>query len=529
MRALNVLLSILISLAMGLLVFELGLGLMPSFREQVRLSQFDPLLGWSKKPNHSGRRSSSEFDIHFQTNAQGLREPADTPLEKPADTYRVLLLGDSFVLGYTVEEREVFASKLEELWRAQGRSIEVLNAGTEGYSTDQEALWLKTRGLDFQPDLVLLFPYENDLYWNSQSEYNGSPKPRFGQDGRLEQEQLQDPGRTHPWHQDWATGRFLQYLARQLLGSKLGPSRGFELEGVEGRISNEFAPLLLEPHPLLDDCLRSTRTALASFRDTCAQAGLRCFLVPIPSESAIHAEEREAFRLSPQGLGGLDAARWSPDRPVDLFLSMAAELGIPSMDPRVTLRERGAEQPLYYQEEWHLNPAGNLALAQFLREELDARNVIPGRFAARSSTPIYPEESAPATVQVRYLVFALLWLFLGTSFCLTYPKENKLTSFLKVGLMLAFIFTLVLGSRALLARYPSLGLRVGLPLILLFVGFLLYKLGRRLGTILELLQAFTMRGHWYLMPLVMVLLSIGSLLVVAASSPLIAPFIYTLF
>ncbi|MEO6710106.1 MAG: DUF5989 family protein [Planctomycetota bacterium] len=38
-----------------------------------------------------------------------------------------------------------------------------------------------------------------------------------------------------------------------------------------------------------------------------------------------------------------------------------------------------------------------------------------------------------------------------------------------------------------------------------------------------------MRGHWYLMPLLVVLLSIGSLLVVAASSPLIAPFIYTLF
>jgi hypothetical protein len=45
----------------------------------------------------------------------------------------------------------------------------------------------------------------------------------------------------------------------------------------------------------------------------------------------------------------------------------------------------------------------------------------------------------------------------------------------------------------------------------------------------ELLKAFTLRGHWYLMPLVVILLTIGSLLVVAASSPLVAPFIYTLF
>jgi hypothetical protein len=61
------------------------------------------------------------------------------------------------------------------------------------------------------------------------------------------------------------------------------------------------------------------------------------------------------------------------------------------------------------------------------------------------------------------------------------------------------------------------------------LSFVVIKLGRRLTTIGELFTSFTRRGHWYLMPLVVVLLSIGSLLVVAASSPLIAPFIYTLF
>ncbi|MHC4895156.1 MAG: DUF5989 family protein, partial [Planctomycetota bacterium] len=61
------------------------------------------------------------------------------------------------------------------------------------------------------------------------------------------------------------------------------------------------------------------------------------------------------------------------------------------------------------------------------------------------------------------------------------------------------------------------------------LGFVAFKLGSRLGTITELIRAFILRGHWYLMPLVVVLLTIGSLLVVAASSPLVAPFIYTLF
>jgi hypothetical protein len=63
----------------------------------------------------------------------------------------------------------------------------------------------------------------------------------------------------------------------------------------------------------------------------------------------------------------------------------------------------------------------------------------------------------------------------------------------------------------------------------LLLGFIVGSSAGRLGTILELFACFVGRGHWYLIPLVVVLLSVGSLLVVAASSPLVAPFIYTLF
>jgi hypothetical protein len=76
---------------------------------------------------------------------------------------------------------------------------------------------------------------------------------------------------------------------------------------------------------------------------------------------------------------------------------------------------------------------------------------------------------------------------------------------------------------------PLIAKVVLVAVILTILGFVAYKLGDRLGTAAELLKAFTLRGHWYLMPLLAVLVTIGSLLVVAASSPLVAPFIYTLF
>jgi hypothetical protein len=112
----------------------------------------------------------------------------------------------------------------------------------------------------------------------------------------------------------------------------------------------------------------------------------------------------------------------------------------------------------------------------------------------------------------------------------TYPKEPRLRSVLGVGAMLAVVFTIILGGAQLLGLIPHTWtpwIMGGFVLVVL--GFVSWKLGRRLATIAELFRSFTLRGHWYLMPLVVVLLTIGSLLVVAASSPLIAPFIYTLF
>ena len=84
-------------------------------------------------------------------------------------------------------------------------------------------------------------------------------------------------------------------------------------------------------------------------------------------------------------------------------------------------------------------------------------------------------------------------------------------------------------ARSLLARHTGDGVGEVEARETSRAGRVVERICARLATTLELFLAFTRRGHWYLLPLVVVLLSIGSLLVVAASSPLVAPFIYTLF
>ena len=63
----------------------------------------------------------------------------------------------------------------------------------------------------------------------------------------------------------------------------------------------------------------------------------------------------------------------------------------------------------------------------------------------------------------------------------------------------------------------------------LILGFLLVKSWSHLGIIWEVYWSFVRRGYWYMIPLLVAMLTIGNLLIVASSSPFIAPFIYTLF
>jgi lysophospholipase L1-like esterase len=526
MKAVNVLLTIFVSLFIAFGVFEIGLRLV-GFGTPASLNEFDPKLGWSKKKNAHVTRKTGEFKVTFETNAEGLRDDA-TAVAKKAGVMRVMMLGDSFVQGYTVDRDDLFVDQLEGWWKSEERRVEVINAGTEAYSTDQEALWFREHGAAYQPDVVILFPYLNDIYWNGHDRYQRYPKPRFAPDGTLETGELEDPGKVG-WANKLAIRKFMSFVRAALQGgARPGGPNYFQPPGAEFPIQREFAPLLNATPEFLNDALARTKGALKALKADCDQAGAKLFLCPVPPETALYDDEKADFVA--KHFGNLPDSAWSPMKPVQTFLAMADELGIKTMDPRQAFQRRVADgERLYFKEEWHFNPAGNVAMADFLHKEFDNNALFPAEHQALSAGGI-PAPSKTGGTPTFVIVYAVLWILLTILYLGFYRDEPLWQPPLKVAGLLALVFTVILGGGKLVALLPpNVSKFAVVAFVLGILGFVAYKLGRRLGTIFELLKAFTLRGHWYLMPLVVILLTIGSLLVVAASSPLVAPFIYTLF
>ena len=86
------------------------------------------------------------------------------PAEKPANTIRIALIGDSYVAGLQLFERHHFRARLErELSAATGERIEVLNFGIGGIDFRGMYAMYEGKVLRYQPDLVLFFVTKRDF------------------------------------------------------------------------------------------------------------------------------------------------------------------------------------------------------------------------------------------------------------------------------------------------------------------------------------------------------------------------------
>lgn len=122
-----------------------------------------PATGNDLPFEHAANKRSLLCGVEIKTNSLGLRAEKDYVLPKPAHTKRILVLGDSITMGWGVEFKDTYASRLEDLLNKNlSQHFEVINAGVGNYNSICELAALK-KFINLEPDLIILGFYINDL------------------------------------------------------------------------------------------------------------------------------------------------------------------------------------------------------------------------------------------------------------------------------------------------------------------------------------------------------------------------------
>jgi hypothetical protein len=346
-------------------------------------ARFDPELGWSKPPGAKGVLRRSEYRALLEINSHGNRGP-EIPVAKPPGMTRILLLGDSFTEGYTVEEAATVRARVERgLTTSLARPVQVINGGTAGYGTDQEFLYYLKAGRLYSPDLVLLLFYYNDLYRDGDLRIQpwfeldssgalvlrNSPVPKHREFYRA------DPYALKPYKGSVALAllqprlvghpRVASFLSRAGLAEK--PVTG-------GEVPEELHPFGRQrPREVRNHWARFS-ALLKELKTQAGRDGAPVAAVYVPARFEIDDNAwlltREAYGLN---------AQWDRNRVADDLFQVTSEIGVPLADPRPALRSREARGQTYFPEDGHWTEAGNEVVAAEILRLIARHDLLPVR------------------------------------------------------------------------------------------------------------------------------------------------------
>jgi len=386
------------ALVLGLLEIVLHLVGYPRTKtgHQRFFVEYDADRGWRNVPGAEGDFSTDEYDVHLQYNSRGIRGP-ERAYEKPAGVRRVVVLGDSFIEGYSVAREKRVSEVLEGLLaqRDPERRWEVIALGTAGYSTDQELLWLESEGLKYAPDVVVDMFYMNDVWFNGQSKYWRGEKPAFVLDGsklRLTNVPVPDTRpageKKKPKKESGGIGHWLRSrskvwaLVQKALenspglrnaASRLGlvSPREDDEENGGPHVSDELSVFQKNPPAATENGWTMTGALLAEM-DRVSKAARASFVAfHIPLKGTVYPESW-APTLAKLGI---PVDQLDPNRVRDRFAGICTAEKLDCIEPTAEF-QRAAEagrargERLYYVVDNHWNPGGHRLAAELLAAKI---------------------------------------------------------------------------------------------------------------------------------------------------------------
>jgi len=179
-----------LSVILALACVEIGLRIAgvayPSWVDVARFQAPDPYMGIAARAG-SQFEWRLENDNFVRISNQGLHD-FEHSRQKPPNTFRIAVLGDSYAEALQVPVEKNFSSVMQQQLQAcpgfSGKRVEVINFGMHGFGTAQELQMLRHYAWDYSPDLVLLaFFTGNDVQNNSRDLQQDPYRPYFVHQG----------------------------------------------------------------------------------------------------------------------------------------------------------------------------------------------------------------------------------------------------------------------------------------------------------------------------------------------------------
>jgi SGNH hydrolase-like domain, acetyltransferase AlgX len=342
----------------------------------------DPVL------HHRGRPAVSTIvaGTPFSTNSLGLRD-REYASPKPAGTFRILMLGDSYTEGGGLLLEQTIAKRSEAALNARGcGAVDVVNAGTASYSPILEYLRLQRLGPVLQPDLVVLNFDMTDVHDDIVRTATAVLDAR-GLPVAVPSDPIRETALLLPPPPRWLgpVGRPLNRLAlyqafrksragQRLLGPVKMTPEALTAYGLIGDLEHDPMAITRDGAPAgLARGWALTERYLLGVRDVARAQGARFVLVIYPHPHQVSAEE------SPEGRRqlGAGAGLFASEAPFQRLEALGQREGFPVVNLVAVFRARRGEGPLFRPTDVHHTAAGAAVFADGLVAGLRALDVLP--------------------------------------------------------------------------------------------------------------------------------------------------------
>lgn len=279
-----------------------------------------------------------------EINSHGYRDREFTGAKE--GRHRILVAGDSFVMGYNVPQDRTVSRAME---RSLGGGYEVFNMGVYGYGPDQAYRALLEDGLELEPDTVLLvlFPANdfNDLYKNGLLELTGTGEVVWSEE--------------NPVSMELPASRIWMLLRKLATGSYIDAD--IERRLFESLFMDSFDLLTDRREPSAQRKVALMQLLLKRMRADLEGRGIRFGVVIVPSSEAIQDPERLVAQGVPPELHLANEK---------LLVEICRSVGVRSLDLSEPFLE-SKDEILYDPQDRHFSEKGNEKTAALIRDFLE--------------------------------------------------------------------------------------------------------------------------------------------------------------